>query len=74
MDLQTYVVACNADPTCIVVAESKEDAEKMARLQADEDLGDCDTCWKAYEINEYFSSEYEPYFFGWVKHAEQNYV
>lgn len=72
--MKTYVVACNAEPTCIVVANSKKMAEKMAREQAEFDFGDCDVNWKAFEINEYFEAEYSPTFFGWVKHAEQDYV
>ena len=60
MNLKVFVVACNADPTCIVVAKSKKKAEKMAKKQADKDLGSCDDHWTAYEITDYFSNDYEP--------------
>lgn len=74
MGLNTYIVACNADPTCIIVAASKEEAEKMARAKANEDLDNCDTNWTAYEVNDYFSNEDESYFFGWIKGPGHNYL
>jgi hypothetical protein len=74
MDKHAYVVTCNADPTCIVVADDEEMAVKMAKKQADEDIGECDDNWKSFEINDYFSGESDSYFFGWVKHADQNYI
>ena len=72
--LKTYVVACNAEPTCIITAQNKKQAEQMAKEQADVDLGDCDTNWKAEEINEYFSDVFKPDFFGWVKSPGQSYM
>lgn len=72
--MKTYVVTCNAEPTCIITAENKKEAESMAKVQADKDLGDCDENWEANEINEYFKDIYEPSFFGWVKSADQIYI
>ena len=76
MDLFTYIVCCNASPTCIIVAESKERAIQIVEHQAEIDFGGaCDDHWIAYEINDYFSSGfYEPEFFGWVKHAGDDYI
>ena len=49
--MNTYIVACNAEPTALVVAESKKDAVKITRKQAKKDIGLCDDHWTAYEIN-----------------------
>ena len=72
--LKTFVVACNAEPTCIVVAENEEEAEMMAQMQASFDIGECDDNWSAYEINSYFNEEDDPYFFGWVWSPGQSYM
>lgn len=72
--LKVYVVACCADPSCIVVAENAKQAEKIAKKQADKDLGDCDDHWKAEEWSKYFEGEYEPNFFGWIQSSGQVYL
>lgn len=72
--MNTYIVACNAEPTALVIAESKKEAVKITRKQAVLDIGDCDDHWEAYEINEYFKDDDEPNFFGWVKSPEHSYL
>lgn len=72
--MKTYIVACNAEPTALVLAESKKEAVKITRKQAVLDIGDCDDNWTAYEINEYFKDDDDPIFFGWVKSPEHSYL
>ena len=77
-DLHTYVVASNMDPTCIVVAHSKDEAVEMVQKQAEKDLPteyvDNIMDWEAYEVNSYFSTDYEPTVFGWVKGELSEYL
>ena len=72
--LKTFIVACNAEPTCIIVAFNKKQAEDMARKQADADMGDCDDHWTGYEVGEYFSDMYDKEFFGWIKSPGHTYL
>jgi hypothetical protein len=76
--MKTFIITSNAEPTCIVVAEDKKLALKAAASQADEDMGiptdDSSMGWDATEINDYFSDENEPSFFGWIKSPGQNYM
>ena len=75
MDKNIYIVACNAAPTSLVLANSTEEAIRITKKQANKDMGDCDNNWIAYEINEYFSDDcYDPYFFGWIINADCNYL
>ena len=68
------IYCSNAEPTALVLAESKKEAVKITRKQAVLDIGDCDDNWTAYEINEYFKDDDDPIFFGWVKSPEHNYL
>lgn len=77
-ELKTYVVASNLDPTCIVVAHSEDEAISMVQKQAEKDLPtdirNNIMDWEAYEVNSYFSTDYEPKFFGWVKGELHEYL
>ena len=73
MNLKPYVVASNAEPTCIVVANNKKEAIKIAQVQAIKDL-DCEQDWEAYEVTDYFSNCFDPEFFGWIKHIDSKYI
>ncbi len=67
MKMNTYVVACNGDPTCIVTAENKKQAIEMTLKEELKAFGDnqCEG-WEAYEIEDYFGDDYEPSLFGWI--------
>lgn len=71
---KVYIVACRCEPFCIVIAKDKKRAEAIALLQADEDLGECDENWQAYEISEYFDDLEESEFYGWIKAEGQSYL
>lgn len=75
MKFKKYVVACNAEPNGIVIAESKKKAIELIQKQADEDFGEgnCDTHWEAYEFDSYFTDD-DYGFFGWIQSPGQHYL
>lgn len=73
-DLRPFAVACNDEPTCIVLATSKDEATKIAKSQAKEDLNDDIDDWEAYELLPYFSDGYKSEFICWVKFPIQTYL
>lgn len=72
--MKTYIVACNALPTALIVANSEKEAEKIAIQKAKNDLGDCDLDFEAYEINNYMADYDEPELFGWIVNKDNNYL
>lgn len=72
-DMKIFVVACNADPTGLVVAKSEEEAVEIMKKQSMEDFGFIVAGIEAYEINSYFDDN-TSYFFGWVKNKDQKYI
>ncbi len=78
MKLKTYVVSCTGEPSCIVVAENKAQAIKIAKEEELKATGDnqCEG-WEAVKSEEYFSDEYDPCFQGWLvkeNHKYQKYL
>ena len=73
MKLQFYVVVSNDNQGCIVAANNKNEAIKIAQKERLNAFGlDEHEGWIVETIENYFNEEHlKPHFYGWIVHPDQ---